>query len=51
MIRQEMPLQNLALFLTSKVMKYFTKLFPELAIKYLPPAFWYPNHMVLAFPL
>ena len=50
MVGLKVPFQNPALFLPGQIMQHATKVFPELAMESLPPAFRYPHDMELAVP-
>ena len=50
MVGLQVSFQHPALLLPGQIMQHVAKVFPELAIEHLPPAFRDPHDMELAFP-
>jgi hypothetical protein len=51
MIGHQMPLLDPALFLRSKIPKYFSQVLAQFPVQLLAATLRNENHMVLAFPL
>jgi hypothetical protein len=49
-VRRQVPLQNLALALSSQIVEHLAESLPDLAIKRLPAVLRYPDYVVLAVP-
>ncbi len=50
MVRLQVPVQHLALFLSCKFMENISQVFSKFTIEPLLTVFRYPHHMILAFP-